>query len=352
MRAVRFDAFGAAPYIADVDDPVPPEDGVVIDVSATGLCRSDWHGWQGHDPDITVLPHVPGHEFAGVVSAVGRDVRRWRVGDRVTVPFICSCGTCGYCLVGDGQVCPDQWQPGFSGPGSFAERVAIPRADANLVALPDAVDDATAASLGCRFATAYRAVRHVARVQPGEVVAVLGCGGVGLSAVMVAVASGAMVIAVDVHPGAREQATALGAAAVIDPATGDVAGQVRTFAPGGADVGIDALGSAVTAAASVASLRPRGRHVQVGLLPPAVVRGTETIPMHLVVSRELAVLGSHGMAAAGYPQMLAEIAAGTMRPAALVARTIGLESLPGALAAMGAAHPPGVTVCLPRSDAR
>jgi alcohol dehydrogenase len=344
---VLFDSFAEPLRVTEVPEPTAPDDGVVIQVRATGICRSDWHGWQGHDPDIVTLPHIPGHEFAGVVASVGRNVRGSTVGDRVTVPFVCACGTCPTCRSGNGQVCPHQWQPGFSGAGSFAERVAIPFADINVIHLPDGVSDETAAALGCRFATAYRAVTQVAGVQPDEIVAVFGCGGVGLSAVMIAASLGATVIAVDVQPAALARAAGVGAAHLVDARDQDPVDAIRDLVPDGVHVGIDALGSTATAWASVASLRPRGRHVQVGLLPPAVVMGRESIPMHLVIGRELAVLGSHGMAASGYPAMLESIARGQVRPTELISRTIGLDDVPDALAAMGHHEHDGITVCLP-----
>ena len=167
MRAVVYDAVGAAPVVREVAEPLCPDDGVVVAVGATGVCRSDWHAWRGHDP--VELPHVPGHELAGTVVEVGASVRDFRTGERVTVPFVCGCGRCAVCLGGDPQVCPDQTQPGFTGPGSFAERVALHAADANLVRLPDAVDFITGASLGCRFATAYRGLTAHAHVRAGRV---------------------------------------------------------------------------------------------------------------------------------------------------------------------------------------
>src|SRR3954447_15638794 len=176
---------------------------------ATGLCRSDWHAWAGHE-EID-FPHVPGHELAGVVVEVGERVNRWRVGDRVTVPFVCGCGRCEWCRAGDAQVCPDQQQPGFTHWGSFAELVALHAADTNLVAVPDQVDLATAAGLGCRFATAYRALVGRARVTEGEWVTVIGAGGVGLSSVMIARALGARVVAGDRNPDALALAAELGA---------------------------------------------------------------------------------------------------------------------------------------------
>src|SRR4051794_23050817 len=128
----------------------------------------------GQDADIT-LPHVPGHELAGVIEAAGPAVTRWRAGDRVTVPFICACGRCASCAAGDQQVCERQTQPGFTHWGSFAEFVAIEDADVNLVGLPPELGFSAAAGLGCRFATAFRAVTVHGRVTPGDWVAVHGC---------------------------------------------------------------------------------------------------------------------------------------------------------------------------------
>ncbi len=184
MRAIQYDAVGAAPQLRDVPEPTCPADGAVVEVAASGICRSDWHAWRGHDP--VPLPHIGGHELAGTIRAVGPAVTRFRIGDRVTTPFVNGCGTCRYCRAGDPQVCPAQTQPGFTGPGSFAEQVALRAADTNLVALPDSIGDVTAAALGCRFATAYRALTAHGRVRPGDWVAVFGCGGVGLSAVLIA----------------------------------------------------------------------------------------------------------------------------------------------------------------------
>jgi alcohol dehydrogenase len=345
MRAVVFERYGEPAQVRDVPDPVPAEHGVVVRVEASGLCRSDWHGWQGHDADIT-LPHVPGHELAGVVEATGAGVTRWRPGDRVTVPFVCACGSCAACAAGDQQVCERQTQPGFTHWGSFAQYVALDHADINLVALPEQLSFATAAALGCRFATAYRAVVQQGRVAAGQWVAVHGCGGVGLSAVMIAAASGARVVAVDVSPRALELARDVGAAACVD-ASGvpDAAEAVREITGGGAHVSLDALGSPVTCAASVNGLRRRGRHVQVGLLPSA--DGTTPVPMARAIALELEILGSHGMAAHAYPEMLRLVAEGVLRPDLLVTSVIGLDAAPEALAAMGSAAGAGVTVVEP-----
>ena len=345
MRAVVYSGYGATPELIEVDDPACPADGVVIAVRATGVCRSDWHAWQGHDP--VALPHIGGHEFAGVVAATGPEVTRWRAGDRVTVPFACGCGTCGYCLSGDAQVCPQHTQPGFTGPGSFAEFVAVHAADANLVSLGPTVDFVTAACLGCRFATAFRAVTAHGRVRAGDWLAVHGCGGVGLSAVMIASALGARVVAVDVDPAALDLARALGAEVTVE-AGPDLAAAVGEITGGGAHVSIDALGSAAVAANSVRCLRRRGRHIQVGLLP----EGSVPLPMDLVIAREIEIYGSHGMAARDYPAMMRLVADGTLRPGLLVGDVIALEDTGRALAAMsGLSATAGMTVVkLPGDD--
>jgi D-arabinose 1-dehydrogenase-like Zn-dependent alcohol dehydrogenase len=354
VRAVVYPEYGVIPELTQVADPDCPADGVVIAVGATGVCRSDWHAWKGHDP--VPLPHIGGHELAGTVAAAGPGVSRWRAGDRVTVPFVCGCGQCEFCLAGDAQVCPRQTQPGFTGSGSFAELVAIHAADVNLVPLPSSVDFVTAACLGCRFATAFRAVTAHGRLRAGQWLAVHGCGGVGLSAVMIGAALGARVVAVDVSAAALDRARELGAeftvqAGAVQAGTvqagagqagaGDLVAAVGEITGGGAHVSIDAFGSPEIAANSVRCLRRRGRHVQVGLLfeqaPP--------IPMDLVIARELEIYGSHGMAARDYPAMMAMIADGTLPVGALTGRVIGLEDLGQALAAMdGPSTAAGLTV--------
>lgn len=327
MRAVRYETVGGPLRLQDVADPECPADGAVIAVQATGVCRSDWHAWRGHDP--VPLPMIPGHEFAGVVQAVGPEVRTFVVGDRVTAPFVNACGRCATCAAGQGQVCPHQTQPGFTHPGSHAELVAVRAADVNLVRLPDSIDAVTAAALGCRFATAFHALTAQSRPQPGEWVAVFGCGGVGLSAVLIATTLGARVIGVDPSPAACRRATELGAEAVftdIDDAA------IAELTAGGVAVSLDAVGSAASAAASVRALRRRGRHVQVGLMLADAARAP--LPWIELVSKELEVVGSHGMAASDYPQLLDMIASGRLDISRLLGRVVAFEQLPAELAAM------------------
>jgi len=340
MKAVLFTEFSGALDLVEVRDPSPTRGGVVVKVAASGICRSDWHGWMGHDADIR-LPHVPGHELAGVIEAVGADVTRFHPGDRVTVPFVSGCGRCEQCARGQQQICNAQFQPGFTAWGSFAEYVAIDYADINLVRVPDSLDLVVAASLGCRFATSFRAIVDQARVQPGEWVAVHGCGGVGLSAVMIASAMGGRVIAVDIDQTKLDLARRLGAEVGV-LAGEDVRAAIVEQTKGGAHVSLDALGSRVTCYNSIACLRPQGRHVQVGLMLGA--HADPPVPMGLVIAKELQVMGSHGMQAHRYGAMLDLIQTGRLDPARLVERTIPLSAAPTVLAAMDTFRSAGITV--------
>lgn len=344
MRAVWFDEFGALPEVREVPEPRPSAAGVVVRIEATGLCRSDWHGWLGHDASIP-LPHVPGHELVGVIDAIGAEVRRFVVGQRVTVPFVCACGDCPECQSGNGQVCRNQTQPGFTHWGSFAERVALHNADTNLIAVPDELDAGAAALLGCRFATSYRGLVQQAGLLAGETLVVVGCGGVGLSAVMIGHALGATVIAVDISAAALETAARVGAAHTVDSAgltDPDVIDRIRRHTPGGAGahVSVEALGRGSTVAVAIRSLATRGRHVQIGLLAADPV-----FPLGVVVAGELRVLGSHGMPAHDYPALLDLVASGRLRPQDLIGTRITLSEAPAALEAMShATSPAGVTL--------
>ena len=342
MKAVLIEKFQQAPKLVTVDDPIPEPHGVVVKVEATGVCRSDWHAWMGHDTDVN-LPHVPGHEFAGVIEAIGKDVQNWGVGDRVTVPFISGCGSCSECHAGHQQVCHNQEQPGFTHWGSFAEYVSIHQADLNLVALPETMDFATAASLGCRFATSFRAIVDQGNTSAGQWVAIHGCGGVGLSAIMIANAVGANVIAVDIDNEKLALAKELGAVAGINGLTeNDISAAVIELTKGGAHVSLDALGHPVTCFNSIQNLRPRGKHIQVGLMLGE--HKNPQIPMAKVIGKELEILGSHGMQAHRYGAMLDMIGSGKLNPSKLVGDQICLADAPDALINMDKFQSIGATV--------
>ncbi|MDH3494288.1 MAG: zinc-dependent alcohol dehydrogenase family protein [Acidobacteriota bacterium] len=341
MKAVVYDNFREMPDLRNVDDPVRGDDGVVIEVKACGICRSDWHGWMGNDPDI-VLPHVPGHELAGVIAEIGPAVSNWQKGDRVTVPFVGGCGKCSQCRSGNQQVCDQQFQPGFTAWGAFAEYVAIDYADENLVRLPDSLDFVTASSLGCRFITSFRAVVDQGRVKEGDWIAVFGCGGVGLSAIMIAKAFGAKVIAIDLEDEKLELARTIGADEHVNAGDGNAVEAIKDHSAGGADISLDAIGAPRVVFDSVSCLRKRGRHVQIGLMEAG--EHDVLVPMNRVIAGELEILGSHGMQAHRYPEMLEMIEDGRMRPEMLVGRTVTLEESIVELTGMDAFAGAGVKV--------
>jgi alcohol dehydrogenase len=342
MKAVIYEAFGAQPQLKNVPDPAPEVHGVVVKVRATGVCRSDWHGWVGHDADIHP-PHVPGHELAGIVEAVGKGVTKWKIGERVTVPFVGGCGACEHCSSGNQQVCDHQFQPGFTHWGSFAEYVSIHHADTNLVRLPETLDFPAAASLGCRFVTSFRAVIDQGKTSPGQWLAVHGCGGVGLSAIMIASAAGANVVAIDISDEKLHLASALGAVATVNATqVANVAEAVIEISKGGVQVSLDALGHPATCFNSISNLRKRGKHIQVGLM--LAEHSTPAIPMSKVIAHELEILGSHGMQAHRYDALLAMIEAGKLAPEKLIGRTITLAQSIHALVNMDKFEIAGVTV--------
>ena len=301
MKAAVFEAYRGPLEIRTVPDPACPADGVILKVEACGVCRSDHHGWSGVDPDVA-LPHVPGHEFAGTVLAVGAQVHSFRVGDRVTAPFILACGDCPDCRAGEPTVCNHQHVVGFSDWGAFAELLAVPRADFNLVRLPDTLGFAEAAAMGCRLTTAFRGLVDRADLKPGEWLAIHGCGGVA-----------------------------------------DAALAVRDLTGGGAHVSIDGLGITATIHNSVRSLRKLGRHVQIG--QPLGQHASPPMPLlETVYARQIAILGTRGIAASRFASLLGMIAGGRLDPARMITKRIALSEAGAALKAMDGYTGVGVTV--------
>jgi alcohol dehydrogenase len=343
MRAALFHEFQGPITVETVPDPTPPKDGVVLKVLANGVCRSDWHAWMGHDTDIKSLPHVPGHECSGIVEAVGPDVKRWKPGMRAIVPVVSGCGHCGYCQGGQHQICPDQYQPGFTGWGAFAEYVAVPYADANLVVLPEDVSFEVGGSLGCRFTTAFRVIVQQGGVRPGQWVAVHACGGVGLSAVAIAQAMGARVIAIDIDDEKLDLAKKAGAAYTLNGLKIDnVPEAVQDISGGGAHVSVDALGSPLTCQNSILSLRRQGRHIQVGLLLGG--ENNPPIPMDRVIAHELEILGSHAMAGHTFPDMMEMVISKKVQPEKLITNRVDLAKGAKILEKMGDFGETGMTM--------
>lgn len=322
MKAAIYYEFQKDLIVKDLPEPTLSDDAVIINIKATGICRSDWHAWMGHDSDI-VLPHVPGHELAGTIAELGKEVKNWQIGDRVTTPFSGACGHCRECRSGNQQICDNDYQPGFHGWGSFAEYVYIPNADQNIVALPESMSFVEAASLGCRFITSYRGIVDQAEIKAGEYLAVYGCGGVGLSAIMIAKAMGAVVIAVDIDDKKLDFAKTIGADFAINAKTQGPVKAILDLTSGGVHVSVDALGSKITAVNSIRSLRKRGRHIQIGLM--LAEQALPEVPMAEIISKELRIIGSHGMQAHRYDDLFNLISANNLPISKLVGEVVSLE---------------------------
>ncbi len=347
MQAAIYESFGGPIHVQKVKIPNVPADGVLVQVMATGVCRSDWHGWKGHDADIQQhgLPFCPVHEFSGVVVKVGDEVSNLQEGNRVAVPFILSCGECSYCHRQQPTICSKQKQPGFTQWGSFSEYVAVPRADRNLHRLPEEVSFLEGAALGCRFTTAYRALYQQGQLKTGQSVAVLGCGGLGLACIMLAAARCAkIIVAVDVSDQALRKAKSLGATHLIqvqsNQSSQEIALEVlQVINDDGIDLTLDAAGFATTSEAAVYATRPGGRMVQVGL-----PHTTPSIPMSRVAGKEITIVGSHGFDAQILPDLLHLVATKELDPCKLVQSQVTLEEGCLALEAMDRESPLGMVM--------
>jgi D-arabinose 1-dehydrogenase-like Zn-dependent alcohol dehydrogenase len=345
MKAAVMEGYRQPLIVRELADPPLPDHGARVRVEANGICRSDWHTWAGDWVWLRALefPFVLGHEFCGVVEEVGAASTRFKPGDRVIVPFSQGEGACPECLSGHHNVCENPPSPGWTYWGGYGERVAVPYADINLVRLPPSITFVEGASLGCRFMTAFHGLVDRARVRAGEWVAVHGCGGIGLSAVQIASAAGANVIAVDIEPMKLEAARRQGAVHTVNAATEDVVVAIRELTRGGAHVAVDALGVAATCRNSILCLRKRGRHLQIGLTG-AAERGDIAVPIDFIVAGELTLLGSLGMAPPRYGSLLSLVERGRLRPGALVSRTVPLEEAGAVLASMDDFGTTGVVV--------
>lgn len=346
MKALVVTEFKKPLEVLEVPDPTVPKDGIVLRVEANGICRSDWHLWHGDWSWVGLelnLPHVMGHEFAGVVEAVGADVKSLVPGDRVVVPFGIGDGTCGQCTAGHSNVCDNLLQAGVDFWGGYGRYAAVPRADANVVKIPENVSFEAVAGLGCRFVTAYHGVVDQGAVRPGEWVAVHGSGGIGLSAIQIATAAGANVIAVDLNDAALELARENGAVATINSRSIDVPEAMMEITQGGAHVSIDALGITATCRNSVLSLRKRGRHIQIGLTG-SDEEGQIPLPIDVIVQRELELKGSLGMQSSRFPDLLNLMSRGKLDPGKLVTRRVGLHEAGQVIQDMGDFRGAGITI--------
>ena len=338
MRAAVVRNFNQDLSIETVEDPKCPDNGVVLEVAACGVCRSDFHGWVGAHPKVE-NGSILGHEYCGTVVEAGAQAK-YKIGDKLIAPFILGCGSCPACDVGASNTCESAIVPGFGAQGAYAEFVAVPR-DHNLVYLPETMSPALAAGLGCRVTTAWHALTDRANVRAGEWVAVHGTGGIGLSALLLAKMLGARVVVVDVVEEKLSHAIGLGADAAVNAATTGVAEAIRDITGGGAQVSIEALGIEATTNASVECLATLGRHVHVGM--PAG-DGLMQINMRAIYAKQLSFFGTRGMPAWKYPSLLGMIERGDVDLSPMLDRVVALSGASAELRAMHGPTPPGTAV--------
>ncbi|MCO7176002.1 zinc-dependent alcohol dehydrogenase family protein [Sporolactobacillus kofuensis] len=331
MKAAVLEKYKEPLSIKDIKEPVLAPDGVIIKLRACGVCRSDWHGWMGDWTGfIPPLPHILGHEMSGEVEEIGKNVRNFKKGDRVIIPFTLGDGTCPHCLSGHSNVCDHQVMPGFTYNGGFAEYTHVPKADNNLMHLPDGVKFVEASAMGCRFMTAFHGITSQGNVRPGDWVAIFGAGGVGLSATQICTAIGANVITVDISDDKLQFAKKIGAVETINSKNENPAEAIKEITKGGAQVGVDALGIQETMLNSILCLDKRGRHVQIGMTPFGD-KGHLKIPVNDIVRREIQFKGSFGMPISEFPGMLQMVEKKRLEPGELVTKTISLEDIDKAI---------------------
>lgn len=322
MKALVLEGVKKA-VVKEVPVPEIDENGILVKTMANGVCRSDWHVWTG---DQGIVQEIIGHEFAGIVEEVGSNIKNFKRGDRVIVPFSGSDGTCPHCIAGNTNLCDSFLVPGTAYQGGYGEYVAVPLGDRNAVHLPEALSYADAAALGCRFMTAYHGIVDKVEVLPGEKVVVYGCGGVGLSTIQVASSMGAFVIGVDINEGNLELAKKLGADYVVNSKNENPVEAVMEITKGGADVSVDALGIKETCINGINSLRKGGRHLQVGVTTQKE-GGFIGIPIDEMVIAEKSFITTLGIPASRFTPLLNQVALGKLNPSKMVSGHIKLSDV-------------------------
>ena len=343
MREFRSDL-----TIEEVEVDAPRNDEVLIRTVASGICHTDLTYWGGRHPHP--LPMILGHEGCGIVEAIGSGVTNVAVGDAVVTCMTSYCGHCRHCVTGNLVLCESQERdrPADAPPkvrngdeklhpygrlGTFAEKMLVYK-NSCVTIRPDMPLE-QASVVGCGVLTGVGAVLNTARVQPGETVAVLGCGGVGLSAINGAVIAGAgRIIAIDTQPEKLELARAFGATDVVDAGAGTAAQQVVEMTRGGVDVAFEAVGMPQTAQTAFAMIRRGGSMILVGMVPPDEMisfPGKEFIYGKKVIG---SMLGSNRFPH-DIPQLIEFYMQGRLKLDELVSRRIALDEVNEALQRVG-----------------
>ena len=321
MRAAVFRGSGQPLDVTDVPTPTPGPGDALLRVAGCGMCHTDLHYLDHGVKTFKEPPLILGHEIAGVVSALGAGVTAVQPGDRVVVPAVLACGHCRYCRAGRENLCDSLVMLGNNVDGGYAEYVVVPAAE--LVRVPDSLPLTQACIIADAVSTPYHAVTRRARVRPGEIVAVVGCGGVGLNVVQCATVAGGRVIAVDLNDDRLAAAKRLGAVTTINPSTVErLDKHVRGLTDGGVDVAFEAIGNPKTMRAAYGLLRRGGRLCVIGYTHEDV-----TLSAAKLMYYELEVMGSLGCGAGEYPEIIALVEAGRLQLDPVVSGTLALDDM-------------------------
>ncbi len=319
MNAVRLLQAGKPLELQEITRPHPGDDDVLVRVKAAGICHSDAH-YRAGISRVEPLPLTLGHEVAGVVEAVGGNVKQFQIGERVCLHYMVTCGSCAWCGNGHEQFCETGAMIGKSRDGGYAEFIVVPAR--SVFRLPEEISFAHGAIMMCSSATSLHAL-HKARLQPGESVAVFGAGGLGISALQLAQALGAdAVFAVDLQPNKLELAQSLGAIP-IDARAGDPVAMIRAQTGGrGVDVALELIGLPLTMAQSVRSLARLGRAALAGITDQTF----DVSPYHELINREAEIIGVSDHLASELPTLLEFARIGKLNLAHAVTRAVPLEA--------------------------
>lgn len=328
MKAAVFHGGDSGLRIEDIPVPTVKADELLVKVAACGVCHTDLHYIEHGVPTFMKPPIVLGHEASGVVEAVGADVRTHEVGRRVLIPAVLTCGRCGFCRMGRENICSDMKMLGNHMNGAYAEYVAVPAKD--VLALPESIPLEEASIIADAISTPYHAVKNRARVRPGDVVVVFGCGGVGINAVQLSAAAGARVIAVDVNDRKLTWARAFGAAETIHASQVDsVAKTVKRMTGGGADIAMEVIGNPRTIEEAFDCVRVGGRLCVVGYTHERI-----SIVAGKIMFKELEVVGSLGCRPLDYVPLIRMVEQGLVEVKKLVTHRFKLDEIDRAFAVL------------------
>ncbi len=328
MKAAVFHGPEAGLKIEDIPVPQIGPDQVLVKVAACGACHTDLHYIEHGVPTFKKPPIVLGHEASGIVEEVGVDVDNLAMGQRVLIPAVLTCGKCRFCRMGRENICSDMQMLGNHFDGAYAEYVAVPAKD--VLDLPESIPIEDASIIADALSTPYHAVKNRAKVKPGDIVAVFGCGGVGINAVQLAAAVGASVIAVDVNERKLKWASELGAAQTIDASKVErVSKEIKKLTGGGADIAMEVIGNPRTIEEAFESVRVGGRLCVVGYTHEAI-----SIIAGKIMFKELEIVGSLGCPPGEYVPLIRMVELGKIDVTRLVTHRFHLDNIQGAFDVM------------------